>query len=102
MLRRAPVAAGILGLLGAGAAGNAPLMVGVAMLVPALLLAAALWAGWYPGAERLDRLVRRARRDRRSRRGSLSWSIPRWRLSSFAVPAGHLLGLQMAVRPPPA
>ena len=102
MLRRALIATGILGLVAAGAAGSAPLAIGAAMLVPALLLAAALWLGWYPGAESLDRLAQRVGRERRSRRRGISWSIPRWRRSSFAVPAGHLLGLQLAVRPPPA
>ena len=102
MLRRALITAGILGLIAAGAVGSAPLAIGAAMLVPALLLAAALWLGWYPGAESLDRLAQRVRRERRSRRRSASWSIPRWRRSSFAVPAGHQLGLQLAVRPPPA
>lgn len=102
MLRKATAAAVIFGLVAAGAAGSGPLMVGAAMLVPALLLAAALWFGWYPGAERLDRLARRYRRERRSRQAAGSWSIPRRRRLAFAVPAGHLLGLQLAVRPPPA
>lgn len=102
MLRKAIAAAAIVGLGAAGAAGSGPLMIGAAMLVPALLLAGALWFGWYPGAERLDRLAKRYRRERRSRQAASSWTIPRRRRISFAVPTGHLLGLQLAVRPPPA
>jgi len=102
MLRKAFIAIGLVGLVAAGASVSAPLSIGLAMLVPALLLATVLWIGWYPGAERLDRLAQRVRRKRRCRRAGISWSIPRWRRSSFAVPAGHLLGLQLAVRPPPA
>jgi hypothetical protein len=72
---------------------------GVASLVPALLLLAALLLRRYPGEHRIARL-----RDARVRRGGTS------RPSDVAIPlpatvsltrGGLLLGRRLAVRPPP-
>ncbi len=94
----------VLGLLTVAAVafvtGGAPLLLGTAMLSPALALALPLWLGRYPGAERLERR-RRVHRPRAPRADAGTWRRFR-RPAPFCAPTGPLLGISLAVRPPPA
>lgn len=70
------------------------------MAAPAVLLVAALLAGWFPGATVLDRLRRTTRRPRRARPSRLS-GVRRSR-AGVTVRGGALLGLHLAGNAPPA
>lgn len=70
----------------------------VAQLAPALLLAALLLVGRYPGERVLVRLATR----RPARRPAATPAPPRRRARSAWLPAGALIGRHLAVRPPPA
>lgn len=94
---------GLLGSAGLLAVAGSPLLVGVAMVSPALALTVALCCGWYPGSRQIERL--QARRQswlpRQARAVNDGWQRLR-RPSPFCAPHGPLLGLSPAVRPPPA
>lgn len=80
---------------------GSPLLLGIAMVSPALALALALCWGWYPGLRQIERLQERRRGMRTRVRRPVSVR-PSLRPSPFRAPNGPLLGISLAVRPPPA
>lgn len=104
VMRRILTPVAVLLLLGlALALAGGPLLLGAAMLSPALVLALALRGDRYPGVAHLERWRdRRARpAPRHSTAAGLGWQRFR-RPAAFRPACGPLLGLAVAVRPPPA
>ena len=101
VVRRAWMIGGLLGIAGLLAVAGAPLLLGAAMVSPALALALALCCGWYPGSQQIERFHRRRWEPRRLRAVDKGWPRLR-RRSPFIASRGPLLGISLAVRPPPA
>jgi hypothetical protein len=97
---RSPRAAAIFGaLLVAGAVLIAA--AGPLGALPALLAFVVLFAGHYPGADRLDRLILAARRYDSRKRAS-SRRTPRLPIFVLISRGGSLIATSLAKRPPPA
>ncbi len=103
MRRSLMLPAALLLLFAAPAVTGGPLLLGAAMLSPALALALALWCGWYPGSGLIEGWETRRRRPARRAApvSGLGWR--RFgRSAPFCAAHGPLLGISLAVRPPPA